>query len=52
MTLRYSVLNSLWKDNVVKPSSLFLNFLKNDITLLSSKFSLKKQDGSNQVVYF
>ena len=35
-----------------KPSSLYLSFPKNDIALFSSEFSLKRQHGSNQVVYF
>ena len=34
----------------LKPSSLFLNFLKSDSRLLSFQFSLKRQQSSNQVV--
>ena len=52
VTLRCSVLNFLWNDRWFKPSSLFLDFPKNDITLLSSQFLLKRQHGSNQIVHF
>ena len=51
VTLRWSVLNFLWNDRWFEPSSLILDFLKNDITLLSSQFFLKRQHDSNQVVH-
>ena len=35
-----------------KPSSPFLHFLNNDITLFHSQFFLKRQHGWDQVVYF
>ena len=47
MTWRYSVLYFLFK-----PSSPFLHFLNNDITLFHSQFFLKRQHGWDQVVYF
>ena len=31
---------------------LFLNYLKNEIRLVSSEFSLKRKHGSKQLVYF
>ena len=47
-----SAKSGLQKTTWFKPSSLFVNFPKNDIRLFSSQFSLKRQHGSNQVVYF
>ena len=47
-----SAKSGVQKTTWFKPSSLFVNFPKNDITLLSSQFFLKRQHGSNQVVYF
>ena len=47
-----SAKSGLQKTTWFKPSSLFVNFPKNDIKLFSSQFSLKRQHGSNQVVYF
>ena len=48
--IQFSVFSE--KKRWFKPSSLFLNFLKSDIRLFSSQFSLRKKHGSNEVVYF
>ena len=39
------------KTAMFKPSIIFLNFLKNDITPFGSQFSMKRQHGSNRVVH-
>ena len=50
MTLCQSVLNFLLNNNMVQTKKFIFTFLKNDITLFSSQFSVKRQHGSNQEV--
>ena len=51
--LPYAVHFSVFSEKTAwfKPSTLFLNFFKNDIRLLSSQFSLKQQYGSNKIAF-
>ena len=52
MTLAYSVLKFLLRDNIVQTKYPLSNFSENNITQLSSQFSRQQQHGSNEVVYF